>query len=331
MLDPRFRGKTERVVAIINNKGGVGKSTLTANLGGLLGHSGWRVLLVDLDHQGNLGLDYGYRDTAVDDDGKALSKAINYGEAPTPINVRPNVDVLMGGSHLELIRSSITPGGRRNGGADPRLTIAEMLVALDVDSKYDIVLIDCPPSNEEIQAAAVAAARYVLIPVKTDKASLEGLILTANRLQQVIDINPTIDLLGIVLFDSTTSAVKVREVFKSQIIQSLIADDAGEAERSLAEATIFKSFVRHAEAPAARARDAGLLMHELDVQVKKEPTFLDRLRARGKSETPPLKKVQIAATSAGGVADDFESITKEFVARLSAAEERNVGEGVANV
>ena len=70
------RTALERVIAVINGKGGVLKTTVTANIGGMLANNGYRVLLVDLDPQGNLAEDLGYTDDDRDDTGRALAQAL---------------------------------------------------------------------------------------------------------------------------------------------------------------------------------------------------------------------------------------------------------------
>ena len=308
-----------RIIALVNNKGGVGKTTLATNVAGLLGLSGWRCLVVDLDHQGNAGLDLGYRGSAVDDDGQALFKALVLGEPITPVNVRPNVDVIIGGSLLEEAQRNLVPSARR---AQPRLAVAEMLESVLRTHEYDIVLLDCPPSSDIIQTAAVTAANYVLIPVKTDRASLEGLALTAKRLDAVIDLNPNVDLLGIVIFDSGTGASRIRKDNVERIIDAVTGGSDNQDIRKRAAASIFTAFIRHAEKTAQSTRDEGLLVHELDEKVKAGPKWFERVRTGDKA-------AQTLPESAGPVADDLQAVTKELVERITAREA--VGEEAVNV
>lgn len=308
------RTDLQRVIAVINGKGGVGKTTLTANIGGLLAASGWKVLLVDLDYQGNLGLDLGYAGTAIDDEGLALSKALQFpDDVAIPLkNIRPNLDVLVGGSYLEQAASVLVSHAVRGKANTARLAIATMLSKVAGD--YDIVLMDCPPANETIQSAAVAAARYVLIPAKTDEGSLRGLKITADRLSSVLDLNPDLDLLGVVIFGSGASAHKVREEFTAQVVERL--GGAG------AEGMVFSQYLRHAEATANSARDKGLLVHELDSKVRSSPKWYDRL----KKGEPYMR---VGPASAGSVADSLQAITAELIERIAAKEAE--AEEVANV
>ena len=301
------RSALTRVCAIINGKGGVGKTTLTANIGGLLALGGWRVLLVDLDFQGNLGRDLGYRLTEGDDNGRALSMAMQFTDQEPAIlkDVRPNLDVIVGGEAIEGAAAALQASSQRNGSRDAQLSVARMLA--HVAGNYDIVLLDCPPANETIQSAAVAAARYVIIPTKTDPASIDGLEITAGRVLGIKDINPTIDLLGVILFDSSASAKNVRAE-----ISGLIADRLGAPDTSI----IFESYVRHAEAVALKARTKGLLVHELDDQVRAAPKWYEQLRDKGADGMPSTSLPK----SAEPVADSLQYIANELASRITERE-----------
>lgn len=299
------RGALQRVCAIINGKGGVGKTTLTANLGGLLALGGWKVLLVDLDFQGDLGRDLGYRGTDRDDDGSGLSKALQFTDDPPRIlrDVRPNLDVITGGAQVEGAAAALVSKAARSGAHSAHLSVAEMLTHVAAD--YDIVLLDCPPSNEVIQSAAIAAARYVVIPTRTDSAGIDGLATTAARFDGVLDLNPDLDLLGVIIFDSGTSATSVRSAAARDISKRLGVADA--------ESMIFTGYVRHAEAVARAARDKGLLVHELDDEFQAAPKWYERLRKGIKESVPPK--------SSSGIADSLQEIANELTDRIVAKEE----------
>ncbi|MFJ8896824.1 ParA family protein [Leifsonia sp. NPDC102414] len=306
------RQNLQRVVAVINGKGGVGKTTIAANVGGLLALSGWRVLIVDLDYQANLGLDLGYQGKAGDDDGLALAQALAYGVRPGVLkDVRPGLDVIVGGGHIDGAAAALVSKAAQGKLDEARLSVASMLDS--VAGEYDIVLLDCPPGNDMLQSAAVAAARYVLIPVKTDDGSLGGMRITAGRLEQVIDLNPDMDLLGVVVFGSGTAATTVRRESTAQIVEALGGADADEEIRTQIEGLVFESFLRHSEATAKRARGRGLLVHELDDQVKAAPKFWEQLKAG-------IKPQSVGPASAEGVADDLQAIAAEVVARIQAKE-----------
>ena len=300
------RSSLQRVVAVINNNGGVGKTTLCANIGGILAEANWRVLILELDPQGNLGLDLGYRHTDGDDKGSALSKSVLFGDTLIPLkNVRPNLDVLPGGEHIEILDKGISPRMSQSGseGTAARLSLAKSLAA--IGDNYDLILLDCPPNIDSIQMLAVAAARYILIPAKADDASIDGLRLTARRLDKVVDINPEVDLLGVVNFDSSTSETKVRQEFSDDIVEALESEEARKF--------IFTSYVRHSGATAKAARKKRVLVHELEKSVQKQEKWYEALR-RG------AKHISAGPQAAGNVADSLYAVTQELTARLTAAE-----------
>lgn len=297
------RTNLQRVITVINGKGGVGKTTLTANIGGLLAASGWKVLLVDLDAQGSLGADLGYKNTPRDDKGEALSKSLIYAsDVPQPLrDVRPNLDVLVGGRHLDNVSAAL---GLRSGQGQviaARLSLTTLLSK--IADGYDIVLIDCPPGGDIIQASAIAAARYILVPVRQDSESIQGLVTIGERLDTVIDLNPNVDLLGVVLFGSLKSETAVRQTFLGKVATAL----GGEAQ------LIFPAYVRHSGGTAESSRSSGLLVHELEDQVRKAPKWYEQLR-QGK----PVQRSGPA--SATDVAGDLQEITTELVNRIIESE-----------
>lgn len=295
------RTALERVIAVINGKGGVLKTTLTANIGGLLASSGYRVLLVDLDPQGNLAEDLGYTADPRDDGGHNLAKALAFGGGAEPLhNVRPNLDVFVGGPDLDQATAGLAVRGNK----DPmwaKLALARLLAPIAAD--YDMVLIDCPPGDETLQTAAVAAARWALVPVKSDKSSRKGLSAVAARLDGVLDINPTLDLLGVVLVDTGSSAKVIQREARDQIANLFNSD----------RSVVFTSTVRHSEATAQATRERGLLVHELDEHNRKGPKWYEIVRGDATAQTH-------APRTAASVADDLHSITQELVARITESE-----------
>ncbi|WP_139244527.1 ParA family protein [Arthrobacter alpinus] len=162
-----------------------------------------------------------------------------------------------------------------------------------------------PPGNEPLQVAALGAAAFVIVPTKTDKGGREGLLGVAKRLDTVLDVNPDLDLLGVVVTATTSSATNVQRVAREAIAEAFGTHDV-----------LFSGTVRYAEATAQAAREKGVLVHELEQQVKAGPKWYDVLNgtAQGVANQP---------RSAGNVAEDLHQITQELVARLLKAEERN--------
>jgi len=292
------RATLGRTIAVINGKGGVGKTTLTANIAGLLANSGFRVLAIDLDPQGNLGIDFGYRHTDADDDGKKLSSAMAFGHPAEPMkNVRENLDVLSGGGALRVAAAALEAGSVTG---DPRDALVRAIAP--IASNYDIVLIDCPPGGEALQNAAAAAARWILVPSSVDAGGAGGLALVAERIAQVSDINPSVDLLGTVVFNVTTRATKVIETTKA-MLRAVAGDDD----------VVFKTVIRHSPSYAQQARQFGHLAHELEDIAAAQPKWW---------EAPDA--INRVSDTAGKVAGDFQALTKEIVDRISQREASEV-------
>lgn len=305
MADNDFdRSALQQVIAVINGKGGIGKTTIVANCGALLAASGWRVLLVDLDPQGDLGLDLGYADTDRDDDGEDLARALSYGGAPTPLrDVRPGLDVLVGGPRIERAANSIMPEFARAGdeGKAARLSLARTLAHIADD--YDMILIDSPPNDEVLQSLAVVAARYIVVPAKTDKASVRGLKQVERRMDHVLDVNPDVDLLGVVIFGTMPNATRIRESF---------IEMAGEELGAGADDIVFQSYISNSELTAQHARQKGLLAHEIDAKVRSAdaPKWYEALRLGKKVESP-------GPQASKNVADNLQALTQEIVSRFT--------------
>ena len=187
-----------RRIAIINQKGGVGKTTTTANLGAALAQGGQRVLLIDLDPQAHLSLHFGVElqdaDASIYD---VLASATPIREVSR--EVRENVsliaaDVDLAGAEAELV--SVT--GRE-------VLLREALEAVEAD--HDILLIDCPPSLGVLTINALVAVNEIIIPLQAHFLALQGLSRLLNTVTLVRQrINPQLVVSGIVLcmHESTT-------------------------------------------------------------------------------------------------------------------------------
>lgn len=194
--DPRLA----RVLAMANWKGGVGKTTLTANLGNTMAGDGMHILLVDLDLSGNLAIDLGLSEHPEHDQGHGLMEAIK-GEAPLyPIRgVRPGLDWIPGGMDLRGVT---------------RLEASAAIQAFhdclaEVAGEYDMVILDCPPNHPEIIELALGAARYVLVPTKSDPGSWDGIGKLGPFVRRARATNPSLTWLGIAIFDVDTQATSV--------------------------------------------------------------------------------------------------------------------------
>jgi chromosome partitioning protein len=194
-LDPAA-GKHARIFCIANQKGGVGKTTTTVNLAAGLAKVGQRVLLVDLDPQGNATMGSGV-------DKRALDLSI--------------YDVLLETASIAAARQRSEVGGYDVLGANRELAGAEVeLVALDrrdqrlrtaldaVSGEYDMVIIDCPPSLSLLTLNGLCSAHGVIVPMQCEYFALEGLTDLVNTIRQVhANLNPDLQIIGLlrVMFD----------------------------------------------------------------------------------------------------------------------------------
>jgi chromosome partitioning protein len=294
------RDGLDRVIAIANGKGGVGKTSVTANIGGLVAASGSPVLLIDLDPQGNLAEDLGYVESAVDDQGRGLVRALLDDGPLSPIpTVRPNLDVVPGGEALHDL-SSMLFARRQRDGQEALLALARSLAA--VADQYELILLDCPPGEPTMQELALAAAHWVLVPARTDDSSRKGLRKVAQRFRAVRDLNPDLILLGVLLFGTNPSAKRIREE-----VQAEIAADLGKV------APVFTTTIRYVEAAARDARKRGQLAYELERAAAAGPKSYEV--AAGRAD-----RSQLVAASASSLAGDYAALTREVLAHLAAAE-----------
>lgn len=321
MLTDPTRTALNRVIAVMNAKGGVGKTSITANVAGVMAEAGYRVLVVDLDPQGNLGRDLGYRKTKADDQGTALFNALAMEGALNPVkDVRTGLDVVPGGPRTSMLADALTGMSRRADVAVVNELLAERIAA--IASSYDIILLDTPPGDAVMQGQALVAAKWLLIPTQPDDGSLEGLEQLANRVVDNRATNPTLAALGVVLFDLDTSATKVQKRAREKL--AAIMGDA---------APVFTAMVRHAKAAAVDARERGQLVIELakDAEGEDHGAWKTVLRERRRQENErrrreaageqvePDEEIQMPrqiAASAGSLAGDYLQLTREILQAL---------------
>lgn len=250
-----------RVIAIVNQKGGVGKTTTTINLGASLAVSGRRVLIVDIDPQGNLTSGVGQK-------GKTPEQSTIYQaltcQQPTT-DARPFIVPTM------IDGLALLPADRQLTGAEielvplPRREERVRLLLAAVRDAYDYVLIDCPPSLGLLTLNALVAADGVLIPLHCEYFALEGLADLVGTMRRVrAALNPPLDIDGVLLtmYDERTNlgqqvATDVRGFFKQKVFQTVIPRNVrlGEAPSHGLPVLLYDGKSRGAEAYLALARE----------------------------------------------------------------------------
>ena len=209
-----------KIIAVVNQKGGVGKTTTAVNLTAALTELGMRVLLCDFDPQANASSGLGV-------DKRKIRKSvydtiINGTPARAAIVSTPFGDVLpsaadLAGAGVELISMP-----------DPSYRLK--MVLEQVQYNYDVILIDCPPSLEMLTLNGLAAAQSILVPVQCEYYALEGLSDLMSTMRMVKRrINPQLEIFGVALtmFDgrtnfSTQVAQEVRRHFPGKVFASVI-------------------------------------------------------------------------------------------------------------
>ena len=239
-----------RVIAIANQKGGVGKTTTTINLGVVLAQMQKRVLAVDLDPQAaltaGLGLDSYELDetiyTGLTDEGFHIERAVH--------PVRANLDLIPANIDLAAAEMELIGELRRE------FVLKRILAPLH--SRYDLVLIDCPPSLGMLTTNALCACGEVLIPMQCEYFAMRGIRLLLDVIRRIrARLNPSIELLGIVPTMYSTGTIHAQEVldeiqtiFGEKVFGTVIHKSIRFAEASVANEAMVEYSGKHKGAAA---------------------------------------------------------------------------------
>ena len=219
----------KRVIAFANQKGGVAKTTTTLNLGVALAEKGHKVLLVDLDPQGNLTMSQGFNPDAIE---RSMFDVLVHRLPITEIIEQAEADIAVASIDLagaELALSSMI--GRERALEKALAPIRE---------EYDYILIDTPPSLGLLTINAFVAADGVIVPVQCEYLSLRGLVQLQNTLTMIREnLNPNVEIVGILptMFD--------KRILHSREAVEILRENFGD----LVFKTRIRKTIRYAEAP----------------------------------------------------------------------------------
>src|SRR6476660_5844258 len=228
-----------RVISFANQKGGVAKTTTTLNLGVALSEKGFKVLLVDLDPQGNLTMTQGLNPDTIE---RSMFDVLVHRLPIEHVIEKREVDIAV--SSIDLAGADMALSSQ----IGRERALEKALVT--VRGRYDFIMVDTPPSLGLLTINAFVAATGVLVPVQTEYLSLRGLVQLENTLSMVREnLNPKVSIIGIVptMFD--------KRVTHSREADEILRESFGD----LVYKTRIRKTVRFAEAPV---KGASVLAYE---------------------------------------------------------------------
>jgi chromosome partitioning protein len=217
------------VIALANQKGGVAKTTTTLNLGVAFSEQGFRVLLVDLDPQGNLTMSQGLNPDTIQ---QSMFDVLVHRLPMEQVIERREVDIAVSSIDLAGADMALSSQIGRERALEKALS--------HIKDRYDFVLIDTPPSLGLLTINAFVASTGVIVPVQTEYLSLRGLVQLENTLTMVREnLNPKVEIIGIVptMYD--------KRITHSREADEILRENFGD----LVYSTRIRKTVRFAEAP----------------------------------------------------------------------------------
>lgn len=240
-------------IAVFNQKGGVGKTTTVINLCACLANRGKKVLMIDIDPQGNTTSGVGIDKTTLE---KTIYDVLINGRNPAECIIDTNRE------NLFIIPSSVQLAGAEIELTEMNKRELKLRECIDsVKNEYDYVFIDCPPSLGLLSINALSAVDSVLIPIQCEYYALEGVSQLMNTIKLVKkSLNPDLDIEGVVLsmFDGRTN------------LSIQVVDEVKKYFRGKVYTTMIPRNVRLAEAPSY-----GMSIIEYDIKSKGAESYMD--------------------------------------------------------
>jgi chromosome partitioning protein len=228
-LVPERAPSNTQIIALANQKGGVAKTTTTLNLGVAFSEQGFRVLLIDLDPQGNLTMSQGLNPDQIE---RSMFDVLVHRLPMEQVIERREVDIAVSSIDLAGADMALSSQIGRERALDKAL--------VNIRERYDYIFIDTPPSLGLLTINAFVAATGVIVPVQTEYLSLRGLVQLENTLTMVREnLNPKVEIIGIVptMYD--------KRLTHSREADEILRENFGD----LVYETRIRKTVRFAEAP----------------------------------------------------------------------------------
>ena len=217
----------KKIISVINQKGGVGKTTTVINLAAGLTTKGKKILVIDLDPQGNATTGLGLSNN--DNSDRTIYGVLNGTRKVSEVITKTNIE------NLDLITSNVDLSGlevETAGDTRRAFILKEQITAYFNDSRglYDYVIIDCPPSLSLLTIMALVASNSLVVPLQTEFFALEGLTQLMKTIERIkTNLNPELLIKGILLtmYDkrnklSSQVEAEAREYFKDKVYQTVV-------------------------------------------------------------------------------------------------------------
>ncbi len=200
-------------IAITYEKGGVAKTTTAVNVSAMLAERGYKVLLIDLDHQSYATSYYGLYDDSQPGIYELMQGAVTAKQTIRPTDIQ-NLDILPSTYAFRNMETALMMKVRRQ-----EYTLQNALQ--DIEGEYDYILIDCPPSGDRVKTNALAFANYIILPTIPDDYAIHGLQCMAETIVDIKQgVNPGLQVMGVLITidEKTANKMAYKEALQNQDI-----------------------------------------------------------------------------------------------------------------